>query len=300
MSQFHRLRQVVKYGWQHAGQISQDTFDGKKRMSLFFDIFGCYRKYGMWSNQYLKEKFWELGKEQREVVGSKYHEANQKREAWVKDFYENREFYIKYGNIKYEKESLRAKRNEAYTKRYHAGKNLFVENDVNICRQHYLDGTISIGDNVLLAKHVFIDYTGDVNIGDHVKIANGVNIESHSHTANGLSTDSASKTTVPTKIVIENWVSIGAHSIILETCNRIGRGARIGAGTVVRTDIPPYAIVTGNPAKIVGFVFSPSILEEFEEEKFQPVDRISIEEYEKNYKKYYLDRINNIKEFISL
>lgn len=300
MSSIHRLRQVVKYGWQHAGQISQEAFEGKKRFFLFLDIFGSYNKYGMWSNQYLKERMWEKDKAVRDSIGNTYKEVNLKREEWVKDFYANRRFYIKYGDIKYEKELLREKRNQAYTKRYHAGKNLFVENNVNISRQHYLNGTISIGDNVLLAKNVFIDYTGNVKIGDHVKIANGVNIESHSHTSNGLSTDSASKTTVPTKIVIEDWVSIGAHTIILETCNRIGRGARIGAGTVVRTDIPPYAIVTGNPAKIVGFVFSPSILEEFEEEKFQPEERISIEEYEKTYKKYYLDRINNIKEFISL
>ena len=33
-----------------------------------------------------------------------------------------------------------------------------VEYDVNISRQHHLNGTITIGDNVLLAKHVFIDY----------------------------------------------------------------------------------------------------------------------------------------------
>lgn len=300
MSKIHRLRQVAKYGWQHAGQISQESFEGKKRIALFYDIFCCYRKYGMWSNQYLKERMWELDKAKREEIGNKYGDANKKREVWLRDFYANRKFYMKYGNIKYEKESLRAKRNEAYTKRYHAGKNLFVENDVNISRQHYLDGTISIGDNVLLAKHVFIDYTGDVVIGDHVKIANGVNIESHSHTSNGLSTDSASKTTVPTKIVIEDRVSIGAHSIILETCNKIGRGARIGAGSVVRCDIPPYAVVTGNPAKIVGFVFSPSILEEFEEEKYPPEKRISIEDYEANYKKYYLDRLSAIKDHISL
>ena len=53
----HRIKQVAKYGWLHAGQISQEAFDGKKRMSLFFDILGCYRKYKMWSNQYLKERF---------------------------------------------------------------------------------------------------------------------------------------------------------------------------------------------------------------------------------------------------
>lgn len=301
MSKLHRLKQVAKYGWQHASQISQEVFNGNNRISLFFDIFGCYRKYGMWSNQYLKEKFWELDKFQRETIGNKYRESNLKKEAWVKDFFDNRKFLAKWSNYSIEVNAKkREKRNEAYRKHYSMGTGCFVEYGVEFSRQHHLPGTLTIGNHVLFAKNVFIDYTGDVTIGNHVKIANGVNIESHSHTSNGLSTDSAYKTTIPTKIVIEDWVSIGAHSIILETCNRIGRGARIGAGTVVRTDIPPYAIVTGNPAKIVGFVFSPSILEEFEEEKFTPEERISIEEYEKTYKKYYLDKISNIKEFISL
>ena len=181
MSKIHRLKQVAKYGWEHAGKISNDYFAGNKRATLFIDIFRCYETFGMWSNQYLKERFWELDKEHRRMIGNKYREANHERETWVKDFYENRAFYIKYGNIKYEKESLRARRNAAYTQRYGAGKNLFVEYDVNISRQHYLNGTISIGDDVLLAKHVFIDYSGDVEIKDNVKIANGVIIETHHH-----------------------------------------------------------------------------------------------------------------------
>lgn len=301
MGALNRIRQVAKYGWQHAGQISEKEFGGSKRLRLFFDIIHCYRKYSLWSNQYLKEKFWTLNKQERKEIGMRYYNDNVKREAWVKDFYNNRRFLAKWSKFEIEGNArLREKRNEAYTKQYGMGMGCIVEHDVELSRQHHLPGTINIGDNVTLAKHVFIDYTGDVVIGNHVKIANGVNIETHSHTSDGLSTDAATKSTVPTKLVIEDWVSIGAHTIILETCNRIGRGARIGAGTVMRTDIPPYAIVTGNPAKIVGFVFSPSILEEFEEEKFQPEERISIEEYEKNYKKYYLDRINNIKEFIAL
>ena len=66
MSNFHRLRQVVKFGWLHAGQVSDIEFQGKRRLSLFFDIISCYRKYGMWSNQYLKDRFWELDRKQRE------------------------------------------------------------------------------------------------------------------------------------------------------------------------------------------------------------------------------------------
>lgn len=249
MSKLHRVRQVVRYGWQHAGQISREAFEGKRRVSLFFDILGCYNRYGMWSNQYFQEKFWELGKERRHSIGIKYHEANMKKEEWLKDFYENRNFYIKYGNVKYEKESLRAKRNAAYTKRYNAGRNLFVENDVNISRQHYLDGSISIGDNVLLAKHVFIDYTGDVVIDNNVKIANGVCIESHHRDLEAYK--HGEDVNVPTSLHICEGAYIGTRAIILDSCNYIGKYSRIGAGAVVTKDVPDFAVVVGVPAKVV-------------------------------------------------
>ena len=48
MSKLRRLRQVAIYGWKHAGQISNEHFSGKKRYRIFFDIFRCYNRYGMW------------------------------------------------------------------------------------------------------------------------------------------------------------------------------------------------------------------------------------------------------------
>ncbi len=295
MSRIHRLRQVAKYGWEHAGQISNDCFAGKKRVSLFIDIFGCYRKYEMWSNQYLKERFWELDTDHRRIIGNKYREANQERESWVKDFYENRAFYIKYGNIKYEKESLRAKRNAAYAQRYGAGKNLFVEYDVNISRQHYLNGTISIGDDVLLAKHVFIDYSGDVIIHNGVVIANGVVIETHTHPIEKKGGEA-----IKGHLEIEPGVKILSSSYIADTCHSIGRHARIGAGSYVRSNVPPYAIVIGNPAKIIGFLYTPKEIVEFEKAHYPESERISLEELEHNYKKYFMSRIKEIKEFVKL
>lgn len=250
---FHRLKQVVNCGWQHAGKISKEAFGGKKRVILFSDILKCYRKYTLWSNQYLKERFWELGKDERESIGSRYLKFNLKREEWLKDFYENRKFFIKYGDIKYEKESLRAQRKEAYTKRYNAGEKLSVENDVNISRQHYLNGTISIGDNVLLAKHVFIDYSGEVIIKNNVQLTNGVIIESHHHPFH--SDPTASREIVhPTRLLIEDGAVIGSRAIILSSCHYIGKNARIGAGAIVTKDVPDYALVVGVPAKVVKYV----------------------------------------------
>ena len=54
-----------------------------------------------------------------------------------------------------------------------------------------------------------------------------------------------------TELIIGNDVWIGARVIVLPGCKKIGTGVIIGAGSVVTKDIPDYAIVGGNPAKIL-------------------------------------------------
>ena len=288
-----RFIQVSRYAWKESKDLSAET--GKSRLSLFFDMLQCYRRYLMWTNQYMKEKFYQKSQEEREVIGKKYYESGLIRDAWQKDFRENRKFLIKYSDIKYEKASLREKRNKAYTKRYHAGKNLFVEYDVNISRQHYLEGTISIGDNVLLAKHVFIDYSGDLIIHDGVKISDGVSIETHSHPA---FTSTESGMSQKERLEIDEHVNIGAKAIITESCHKIGRYAKIGAGAVVRGNIPPYAIVMGNPAKIIKFIYKPEEMVAFEGKKYKVEDQTPINIYTRIYKNYYLDNLKEITTYI--
>ncbi len=54
------------------------------------------------------------------------------------------------------------------------------------------------------------------------------------------------------QIVVGDDVWLGYGAIILPGVT-IGDGAIIGAGTVVTKDVPPYAIVGGNPAKVIRF-----------------------------------------------
>jgi len=56
-----------------------------------------------------------------------------------------------------------------------------------------------------------------------------------------------------TPLEIKDDVWIGARVIVLPGCKRIGTGVIIGAGAVVTKDIPDYAIVGGNPAKIIRY-----------------------------------------------
>lgn len=248
-----RIRQAIVYGWKHSGEVTVSMGKGfSYRLKVFFDILYCFRVYRMWSNQYVNERFHLLSNEERMILGKEYYKKGKKRDAWQKDFVANRKFLVKYSDIKYEVGAKRDKRNKVYAHRYNAGKNLLVEYDVNISRQHYLDGSIRIGDNVMLAKHVFIDYSGDVVIENGVKMANGVIIESHHRDLEAY--NKGLDINIPTKLLIKEKAFIGSRAIILDSCNYIGKYARIGAGAVVTKDVPDYAVVVGVPAKVIKYI----------------------------------------------
>ncbi len=61
-------------------------------------------------------------------------------------------------------------------------------------------------------------------------------------------------------IKLGNDVWMGCNSVVLNGLE-IGDGAVIGAGSVVTKDVPPYAVVAGNPAKIIKMRFSDEIIE---------------------------------------
>ena len=243
----HRILQVASYGWKHAGEISKTCH--VNHIVVFLDIIRCYMKYAMWSNQYKKENFFFLDKVKREAIGLSYKEKNDLRESWVKDTIANNRFFKKWGTFLCEPSDGK-KRLAAYTQRYNMGKNCIVSYDVRIERQHFLHGSIRIGNNVILSKHVYIDYSGSVVIKDNVQITNGVIIESHYHAIHSDPTVSSTIIT-PTSLVIEEGAVIGSRAIILASCHYIGRNARVGAGAVVTKDVPDNSLVVGVPARVI-------------------------------------------------
>jgi len=100
-------------------------------------------------------------------------------------------------------------------------------------------------------------------------------------------------------IIVEEDVWIGANVTLLPG-TRIGRGANIGSGAVVRDTVPPYAIVVGNPAKITGFCFTPDEVIIHEKALYPEDERLTIELLEKNYTKYFLKRLKEIKEYTKI
>jgi len=135
----------------------------------------------------------------------------------------------------------------AYQKHFNIGKNPIIEHGVWLQRTHGLEGSILMGDNVLLARNCEIDYSGGVTIRNNVAISEGAIIISHSHDL----TDPRSKNIIPSSLIIEENVWIGTYAQIMAGVNRIGKNAIVSPGSVVYKDVPDFAIVRGNPAKII-------------------------------------------------
>lgn len=250
---FRRLRMAIKYGWKDAKVICQET--GRNRIGIFMDILTCFLKFFVYSNQYRKEKIYNIKGEERKNICLKLQKENLKRVQWLDEFYDNYKFLNKWGSLKYEQSpDSQKKKWEAYTKRYGFGKNCVIGHDVLLVRHHHLEGTISVGNNVLMAKHTFIDYSGDVVIEDCVKLAAGVVIESHHRDLEAYK--KGKDVNIPTKLLICENAYIGTNVIILDSCNYIGKNARIGAGAVVTKDIPDNAVAVGVPAKVIKIIES--------------------------------------------
>ncbi|MCK5579859.1 MAG: acyltransferase [Candidatus Omnitrophica bacterium] len=115
----------------------------------------------------------------------------------------------------------------------------------------YSNSQIHIGNNSGMSGGVI--YAADsVTIGNHVNIgANTCIYDTDFHSLDfqkrrqGQGVDEQAK-----PVVIEDDVWIGGHSIILKGVT-IGRGAVVGAGSVVTKNIPPFTVWAGNPARLI-------------------------------------------------
>jgi UDP-2-acetamido-3-amino-2,3-dideoxy-glucuronate N-acetyltransferase len=116
----------------------------------------------------------------------------------------------------------------------------------NIGQNVVISPGVIIGNNVKIQNNVSV-YSGveledDVFCGPSMVFTNVVNPRSH-----------VSRKDEFRRTVVRRGASIGANSTVV--CGHtIGRYAFIGAGAVVTRDVPDYALVVGNPARIVGWI----------------------------------------------
>jgi len=115
----------------------------------------------------------------------------------------------------------------------------------NICDHVFIENDVIIGDRVTIKC--------GVQIWDGLRIEDDVFIGPNATFTNDLFPRSKQYPESFAKTIIQKGASIGANATILAG-NTIGKNAMIGAGAVVTRDVPPNAIVVGNPARITGYV----------------------------------------------
>lgn len=111
---------------------------------------------------------------------------------------------------------------------------------------------ISIGDRSAIGDHSFLGGQGGIAIGSDVLFGPGVRVFSENHEFGAVDTLIRMQGEIRAPVTIEDDCWIGAGSTILGGV-RIGRGAVIGAGSLVNHDVPSYAVVVGVPARVVSF-----------------------------------------------
>ncbi|MDO4189827.1 MAG: CatB-related O-acetyltransferase [Lachnospiraceae bacterium] len=131
---------------------------------------------------------------------------------------------------------------------------------------------ISIGNNVYIGKYCTIQ--ADVEMGDNIRIGNVVGLigkYDHDYSKVGVNIYDApwigdedyDFKGLNKKIVIDDDVWIGYGAVVFSGVH-INRGAIVAAGSVVNKDVPPYAIVAGNPASVIKYRFTEQQIKEHE------------------------------------
>lgn len=128
--------------------------------------------------------------------------------------------------------------------------NIELGDRVNIGRRVLIDTEFTqsylvIGDDSQLNIGTHIDYTGGITMGSNVVISADTRIYTHSHGYNPKAK------AIRKPLVIEDDVWIGANCLILENVEYIGKGAMIGAGSVVTKSVKANSIIGGNPARLI-------------------------------------------------
>lgn len=132
----------------------------------------------------------------------------------------------------------------------HLGRDVYVGHHAML--KGYYKNELRIGDGTWIGQQVFLHAAGGIEIGRNVGIAPGVKILSSHHDLDQAPREQPILHAAITfaKVVVEDDADLGVGAIVLPGIT-IGRGAQVGAGAVVTKDVPAFAIVAGNPARVI-------------------------------------------------
>jgi UDP-2-acetamido-3-amino-2,3-dideoxy-glucuronate N-acetyltransferase len=120
-----------------------------------------------------------------------------------------------------------------------------IGNDCNICDHTFLENDVTVGDRVTIKC--------GVQLWDGVHLENDVFVGPNATFTNDRYPRSKQSRQQALQTIVKRGASIGANATILPGLV-IGEMAMIGAGAVLTHNAPPYAILTGNPARITGYI----------------------------------------------
>lgn len=119
-----------------------------------------------------------------------------------------------------------------------------IGNDVNVCDHVFIENDVVVGDRVTIKS--------GVQLWDGIELGDDVFVGPNATFTNDPYPRSKQYPLTFARTVLERGASIGGGAVILPGV-RIGHNAMVGAGAVVTRDVPPFAIVVGNPARITGY-----------------------------------------------
>ena len=109
---------------------------------------------------------------------------------------------------------------------------------------------LKVGDHSNIGPYSYIGCSGHIEIGNHVMISPRVSIYAENHVFDEVTQTIKSQGVVRKNVIIEDDCWIAANSIILAGVT-IGKGSVVAAGSVVTSDVPPYSVVGGVPARLI-------------------------------------------------
>lgn len=123
--------------------------------------------------------------------------------------------------------------------------------NTNFGKRARFSNLVFIDDNSGIGNRAFLQ--GTVVIGKNVMMAEDVKIFTVNHNTSNIDVPMCKQGSQKERpVIIGDDVWIGSNVLILPG-SKIGNGVVLGAGSVVRGDIPDYAIVVGNPGKVIKF-----------------------------------------------